>query len=58
MAGKSVKYTRRHFQDVAETIKAMPTKAKKEEWAMKWGHKFALDNPRFDWMRFMKACGL
>lgn len=55
---KSPKYTRRHFQDIADTIKKITPKSKREKAAMEWGQKFALDNPRFDWMKFLKACGL
>jgi hypothetical protein len=55
---KSPKYTRRHFQDIAGTIKEITPKAKREKAAMDWARKFALDNPRFDMGKFVKACGL
>jgi hypothetical protein len=58
MRGKSVKYTRRHFKDVAETLKAITPKSKRMAQAKIWIAKFAGDNPRFDEGRFLDACGL
>jgi hypothetical protein len=52
-----VKFTRRHFEQIAEIIKAMP-KGKRKEWAETHAKMYEADNPRFDKAKFMKACGV
>jgi len=50
--------TRRHFQQVADVIKAHPDAKKREELATHHSQIFKKSNPRFDEGRFRKACGL
>jgi hypothetical protein len=52
-----VKYTRRHFQDIARLISEIP-KARRKVEARKYCKLFREDNPRFDEDKFLKACGL
>lgn len=50
--------TRKHFQAVADTIRAIPSPAKRKEQAEYHAKIFAKSNPRFDRARFFTACGL
>jgi len=49
--------TRKHFQQVADVIKAHPDAKKRKELAMHHAGIFKASNPRFDHMKFMKAAG-
>jgi hypothetical protein len=50
--------TRKHFQQVADLIKANPDAKKREELAAHHSQIFKKSNPRFDQARFNKACGV
>ena len=50
--------TRKHFQQVADVIKAHPDAKKREELAAHHSQIFKKSNPRFDEGRFRKACGI
>jgi len=50
--------TRKHFQQVADVIKAHPDAKKREELATHHSQIFKKSNPRFDEGRFRKACGV
>lgn len=50
--------TRKHFQQVADVIKAHPDAKKREELAAHHSQIFKKSNPRFDQTRFNKACGV
>lgn len=50
--------TRKHFQMMTDSLKAISDKKKKLELAEKAADFFAKVNPRFDRARFFKACGL
>ena len=52
-----VKYTRRHFQDIASLIREVPKTRRKAE-CEKYCRLFKKDNPRFDEAKFKKACGV
>jgi hypothetical protein len=49
--------TRKHFQQVADLIRANPDAKKRQELATHHAAIFAKDNPRFDHERFHKAAG-
>jgi hypothetical protein len=51
-----VKYTRRHFEDIAALIAAIPANKRNAE-IEKYCNLFAADNPRFDRKKFAAACG-
>lgn len=53
-----VKYTRRHYKDIAELLKQISPKAKRKEAAKKYCKMFEADNERFDEKRFLTACDL
>lgn len=53
-----VKYTRRHFKDIAGLISQINPKAKRKEEAEKYCKMFKADNDRFDRGKFLQACGL
>lgn len=50
--------TRKHFQQVADLIKANPDAKKRQELAAHHSEIFKKSNPRFDQARFNKACGV
>jgi hypothetical protein len=52
-----VKYTRRHFQEIAALISKVPAAQRREE-AERYANMFRADNPRFDKGKFMAACKL
>ena len=49
--------TRKHFQQVADVIKAHPDAAKRKELAAHHSGIFKAQNPRFDHKRFYAAAG-
>ena len=49
--------TRKHFQDVANTVRAIEDPSKRQEFANHHASIFASQNPRFDHARFHAACG-
>ena len=49
--------TKKHFQQVADVIKAHPDEKKRHELAIHHAGIFKASNPRFDHTKFMKACG-
>jgi hypothetical protein len=57
MVGKSPKFTRRHFVEIAGLISKLPKKQRETE-AERYCRAFQDDNPRFERARFMKACGV
>lgn len=50
--------TRKHFQQVADVIKAHPDAAKRKELAAHHAEIFKKSNPRFDHKRFYAAAGV
>ena len=50
--------TKKHFIEVAATIRAMPDRAVRRVAAKELAATFKRINPRFDHHRFYKACGL
>jgi len=52
-----VKYTRRHFQEIAALISKVPAAQRREE-AERYASMFRADNPRFDEGKFIAACKL
>ena len=52
-----VKYTRRHFKDIAGLLAKVPKAQRKVE-AERYCAMFLADNPQFDKKKFLKACGL
>jgi len=50
--------SRKHFQQVADIIKAHPDAKKRHELALHHAGIFKQQNPRFDHMKFMKAAGV
>ena len=53
-----VKYTRRHFEDIAALLKEVPVANGKHKEIKKWCAIFKADNPRFDSKKFAAACGV
>jgi hypothetical protein len=49
--------TRKHFQQVANTVRAIEDPKKRQEFADHHAALFAAQNPRFDHARFHAACG-
>ena len=61
----AAKFTRKHYVVVAEVLNApaadgrpLLTVAEKRKMADTFGHAFRIDNPRFDYDRFIAAIGL
>lgn len=53
------RFTRKHFDAYADMIrKAKISPKAKHELATEAIHRFGLDNPRFDVIRFLEACQL
>jgi len=52
-----VKYTRRHYLDIGNTIKSIPKTKRKTEF-VKWNKIFKADNPLYDSKKFKKFIGL
>jgi hypothetical protein len=50
--------TRKHFREVANTVRAIEANDKREEFAKHHADIFQRQNPRFDRRRFMDACGV
>lgn len=51
-------FTRKHFNEVAAIVAALKVDAKfRLEMAEALAEKFAKENPRFDSIRFLLACG-
>ncbi len=51
-------FTRKHFKDIAEILKSIEDEGDRLEIAMKFVVMFRNDNKRFQWKRFIEACGL
>jgi hypothetical protein len=55
-------YTRRHFEDLARTLRSSRPEEPKAHWQWRltvasFAQLFARNNPRFDSERFLRACG-
>lgn len=51
-------FTRKHFQETALIVSSLKVDAKfRLKMAEKFAEKFAANNPRFDRIRFLLACG-
>ena len=50
--------TRKHFKLIAETIRALPDLRDRRNQADRMAVICARTNPRFDRVRFLKACGV
>lgn len=52
-----VRYTKRHYIDIGNTIKNIPKVKRKSEFT-KWNKIFKKDNPLYDSKKFKKYIGL
>jgi len=49
--------TRKHFQMIAAIVGGIENKDTRQQVAMDFAHALRGENPRFDIVRFVKACG-
>lgn len=52
------RYSRMHYRDQAAEIRMYPDHVIRRAAAIRWADKYSADNPRFDRVKFMKACGI
>jgi hypothetical protein len=50
--------TKKHFQLVANVVSAIDNLDTRKEVALNFASEFQKENPRFDIVRFIKACGV
>ena len=50
--------TKKHFVMVARIVSAIEDMGTRREVALNFAHSFQEENPRFDIVRFVKACGV
>jgi hypothetical protein len=50
--------TKKHFVMIANVVSAIDNAGTRKEVALNFASEFQKDNPRFDIVRFIKACGV